>query len=230
MKIISKFKDYYDFYSNIYGIDEKVTYKRDLFNLSPLSSKPEPFTVKKREVDLERLYIRYRSSEKLTEYHTYWLIICGKRFLIYNKGPSEVWEAYVEDCDIEKYLPIKKKTDDKKTKNHWNYYSKLPVEYFSGEFSQKNLDLNVKVKSPIVLVECYSREDELGWNSSPILGDIKNLPNLYPADQLYQDINYFFLNQVNGSADIDLPVTLDDKYKISYHGFDKISFRPKMRT
>ena len=164
----------------------------------------------------------------MPEYDFSWVIVCGKRFVLFRKKEPvrKEWIAYKNSPEVEKDLGIVR-DDTKKGYRKWGYTllsrRKTP-EYYMGEFSQKNLDFCIKHKSPIIVLE-----DGRFTTDSPILGDIPNFVSMYPAEQIYQDISYFFLNQVNGSPDIDPPVVLDDKFKIEYHGFDKVSFRPTMR-
>lgn len=214
MKIISKFKDYYDYLSHIYGQDSKITWERHLEDYIPYDT---PNILKKGEVDLSGV------DDHTMKYEFCWVIVCGKRFLFFRKSeyPKENWTAYKNSEEVKEYLSL---AGGKNPRRKWSYFTKKQPEYFMGEFSQKNLDFCVKHKSPVIVVYGYRFTTD-----SPILGDIPNFVSLYPAEQIYQDISYFLLNQVNGSPDIDPPVVLDDKFKIDYHGFDKYSFRPKMR-
>lgn len=216
MKIISRFKDYYDYYSNIYGIDEKINYNRKLFNKYDSIFKE----IKKTEFRPVLCYTKWEM--KYIDYDFYWLIVCGRQFLIYKKNSDPNFTLHILGSELDELLPHKKKG------SFWDSYSNTPIEYYYGFYTDKNLQLNIQEKSPIIVLNPKRNEDFI-TSDSPILGTIKNFVSLYPADKIYQDICYFFLNQIHGSADINVPVELDDKYKIQYHGFDKISFRPKSR-
>ena len=218
MKIKSRFKDYYDFLSYQWE-DSKYVWERKLFSEdSFFFSRCQQF-LSKNEGDLEGIAYSYGESP----YEFRWLIVCGKRFLLFRKivhGQENSWMAYKNSKEIEGDLHISREKRPK-----WSYFSRKTPEYFMGEFSQKNLDLCVKYKSPIMVIatQGYYTTD------SPVLGNIVNFVSLYPAEQIYQDISYFMMNQINGSPDLDPPVVLDDKFKIDYHGFTKESFRPKSR-
>lgn len=212
MKIISKFRDYYDFYStNFGGPDPKIVYERHLLNDTSFSFFENGNTISKDDLDAD---LRY-STSTCYDYDFRWLIVCGKRFLLFRKSEypkTQIWTAYKNSSEVEKYLNL-----GKGKRRAWKYFS---PEYYMGEFSQKNLNFCIKHKSPIIVVDGRFTTD------SPILGDIINFVSTYPAEQIYQDISYFMLNQINGSPDIDPPVVLDDKFKIEYAGFDlKQSFR-----
>ncbi len=225
MKIISRFKDYYDFVNYQYGEDTKYTWERKLFVDCPF---PPIFqqNITKDEVDLGGL--SYHHSKSTYDYR--WLIVCGKRFLLFRQYSyvypkisewNRAWTAYKDSSEIEGDLYITRNKVQK-----LKYFTRQLPEYFMGEFSEKNLNFCIKHKSPIVVVAAglhYFTTD------SPILGDIINFVSMYPAEQIYQDISYFMMNQINGSPDLDPPVVLDDKFKIDYHGFTKESFRPKSR-
>jgi len=218
MKIISRFRDYYDHIGKIYGEDSRYVWERKLFDESKFSILSGIFLSDK-EGDLEGIAYSYSKSP----YEFRWLIVCGKRFLLFRKivhGQENSWTAYKNSKEIEGDLHISREKRPK-----WSYFSRKTPEYFMGEFSPKNLDLCVKYKSPIMVIatQGYYTTD------SPVLGDIVNFVSLYPAEQIYQDISYFMMNQINGSPDLDPPVVLDDKFKIDYHGFTKESFRPKSR-
>jgi|LakMenE18May11ns_1017448.scaffolds.fasta_scaffold9790241_2 hypothetical protein len=219
MKIITKFKDYYDFYStNFGGPDPKVVYERHLLNdLSQIYFNDDS-KIKNDEVDLV-----LRLANTIYDYDFRWLIVCGKKFLLFRKSEypkTQIWTAYKNSTEVEKHLNLLKGK-----RSRWEVYPRKTPEYYMGEFSQKNLDFCIKHKSPVVVIEGGRFTTD-----TPILGDIINFVSMYPAEQIYQDISYFMLNQINGSPDIDPPVVLDDKFKIEYAGFDKkYSFRPAMR-
>jgi hypothetical protein len=220
MKIFSKFKDYYDHISHIWGEDSRVVYERHLLNdFSQIYFNDDSKIEKEGDFDLD---LRI-SIHRLHDYDFRWLIVCGKRFLLFrtSKYPkTQIWTAYKNSTEVEKYLNLLKGK-----RSRWEVNPKKTPEYYMGEFSQKNLDFCIKHKSPVVVIE-----NDRFTTDSPILGDIPNFVSMYPADQIYQDISYFMLNQINGSPDIDPPVVLDDKFKIEYAGFDKkYSFRPAMR-
>jgi hypothetical protein len=228
MKIVSKFKDYYDHISHIYGQDTKVVYERHLINDLSISYFNDSNIIKKDDLDIDGL--SYPSNCK---YDFRWLIVCGKRFLLFRKGEypkTQIWTSYKNSSEVRNYVSLTRSKEDESSRyrkyrsSEWFYRRRKRPEYFMGEFCQKNLDFCIKHKCPIIVIE-----GNRFTTDSPILGDIINFVSMYPAEQIYQDISYFMLNQINGSPDIDPPVLLDDKFKIDYHGFNKVSFRPTMR-
>lgn len=215
MKIISKFKDFYDHISYIYGKDPKVTWERKLFNDHfPLFT---PDTFSKKELELDGLHIPSNCK-----YEFRWLIVCGKQYLLFRKSESpktsgDIWTAYKDSEEVEDYVRIYKNSK----RINWSYWSTKPPEHYMGQFYQKNLDFCIKHKSPIIVTEGSKFVTD-----SPILGNIVNFVSMYSAEQIYQDISYFLSNQINGSPDINPPVSIDNNGKIEAHGFDlKQSFR-----
>lgn len=221
MKIISKFKDYYDYISHLYGVDNKIVYERNLY--INFSTPKDNIHVTGKDVDIVNLH--FNSGECSYDYRYFWLIICGRRFLLYGSCNTTKWKIFDNTDDkFAKLLPISK------SRNIYFGNRFYTPEYFMGEFSQKNLDFNIKLKCPIVMCGKYYRNGPVPtFTESPILGDVEGFVKMYPAEQIYQDIYYFMANQINGSPDLNPPVDVSDKYKIEYHGFDAVSFRPKMR-
>ena len=222
MKIVSKFRDYYDHIGKIYSEESRYVWERKLFIDYPF---PPSFQQNMTDRDVDLGGLSYYHGKSTYEYR--WLIVCGKRFLLFRQHSyvypkisewTRVWTAYKDSSEIEDDLYITKNKDQK-----LKYFTRHLPDYFMGEFSEKNLNFCIKHKSPVIVVDAglkYYTTD------SPILGDIINFVSLYSAEQIYQDISYFMMNQINGSPDIDPPVDIDNKGKILSHGFDlKQSFR-----
>lgn len=208
MRIISKFKDFYDFLGYQWK-DPKVTWERKLFNDHFPIFTPDTFSNK--ELELGGLNIPSNCK-----YEFRWLIVCGKQYLLFRKSESpklseDIWTAYKDSEEVEHHLRLSKNT----------YWKPNQPEHYTGQFYQKNLDFCIKHKSPIIVTEGSKFVTD-----SPILGNIVNFVSMYSAEQIYQDISYFLSNQINGSPDINPPVSIDNNGKIEAHGFDlKQSFR-----
>lgn len=214
MYIISKFKDYYDFIGKKYGEDKKFVWKRDL-----IGEDPEVILNRNEIIDLKLPY--YLGYNELEKYDTRFIIICGKLFFVNKLKNSKTWSLY--DCkntEFDRFLNIKRN----RNKFHYFNYMVKSIESYLGGFSDLYLNLCIKYKSPIIVYQ-----NKALHTKSPILGDIIEFVVNYNAEQIYQDINYFITNQRFGNPDIDPPVTLENDIKISYHGFDEHSFRPKSR-
>jgi len=64
--------------------------------------------------------------------------------------------------------------------------------------------------------------------TAPHVGNM-GLASIYPAEQIYQDLNYFLTNKMQASPDVMPRSVQTDKEKISQHGFDlKQSFRHRV--
>ena len=106
---------------------------------------------------------------------------------------------------------------------------------FHNVFNQEFVEISKKINAPVFVVEYYgfpqgSKNKFVGIGKKvPNLGEL-GLASIYPAEQLYQDIDYFLTNTIKDSPDTMPPVSMTDKEKIESHGFDnKVSFRPTSR-
>lgn len=204
MKIKSKFSDYYDSLSFVYGQDPKVFYKREFTNLDDTSN----YHLKK---DIDTSIFNYYMLRYFPDYEFRWIIICGKGFLIAKLGKA--WH-FVEEHD-----------------ERFKISRKYFISKFSYDIIKipKLLKINLDLGCPICVVTTNIRNDIKCIGASPILGDISGFVKMYPSEQIYQDICDFFLNTLAGSPDADPPVEIEDKYKIIGHGFDKLSFKHRKR-
>lgn len=216
MLLISKFKDYYDHIGYQYGQDKKYVYNRELMipddNLSSYN-----FIDDKKYRELMDFDCSFYKKEYIQHY---WLVICGKLFLIYKDNGC--LSVVNENSEILKQVDFRNRSYD--FYRNKNKFSKIKFDGVRGGFSNKLLKFNIENKCPIIVLS-FSCAHPVYKCASPILGDIQGFVKLYSAQQIYQDIYYFLSNQVNGSPDIDPEIVLDNRYKILYHGFDSQSFK-----
>lgn len=91
------------------------------------------------------------------------------------------------------------------------------------------LNFCISQKCPIITVFPYYNSYYYSL-SSPILEYIPKFASIYRTEKIYTELEYFFLNQINGSPDIDPPVQVPEPIRIESKGFDiKRSFRPNMK-
>lgn len=206
MKIISKYKDYYDYLVGIYGQDDKVIYDR---------RSPNPF------------HKGFALYSCVLEF-----FICNKKYTVFS-WKNHFYQTFDELsilCKDEKFLkyfnlsPIPYvyiRGREKNTKcefpSHWHHYDRSMEDRYNRW--NCSTTVNKKERSP-VLVEYFGYK-------IPILKDF-NFPSFIPADTLYKDISAFLGWLVdNPPVETDLQT---NKEKIVSHGFDlKKSFRPNMK-
>jgi len=203
MKIISKFKDYYDYYVGIYGEDPLLVFDRrgDLPIFNP--------SIKEEEVGRTVFYI---TDEKIP---IYW----------YKGCPYYTWE------DVQKLDALLKKDKNEgliysagslstiRKKYYWRLTKKDYLETLKAE-----KPFNTLLREPILckdnLYNGKTMQSELNKNVK--LADW-GFPNIIPANEMWQRISAF-LGYLKDHQPI--PNKQTDKEKILSHGFDyKKSFR-----
>jgi hypothetical protein len=241
MLIISKYSDYYDQISNIYGIDRKIVFNRtqtlpSSIKLNVVDEIILPFpqiTISFNPVRFyndttEKLY-NMMKEKNISSFKI--LSVCGKPFYI-----GHVNVKYDRD-----YRLISESKDVVIS----NEFEELLLEHMTG-WRDENLTMQPKrylerlhkeAKSPIIMLIpefCNIRQYSYGDHifameeAIPNLSKIEGFAKRYSKEQVYQDISYWISNILNESPDVQ-PVgkpPQSDKEKILSHGLDlKRSFR-----
>ena len=210
MKIISKYKDYYDYLVGTYGIDPVMVYDR--------------------RFDYCERYFEF-PSDALKEMKVY---IAGKIYVIQiYKG--EFYHTPQELMDL--HFKMKKDGLDvyiSRTYGHrwWKDRNKPPgLEFFQREFDEdnhKDTNINFILRTPIVVSTTW--KDKADWKidkvrdqivssyySSILLKDY-GFPKWYTADEMYQKI-CTFISYLKDHPEI--PNKQSNIEKLLSHGFDK---------
>lgn len=205
MKLISKFKDYYDYNIGLYGIDEKVVYNRLPF--------PDDYHHCIRYDEMHRKIPTLYNFDT-TEYEYKHLFFCGR--LIYVRRKSREYKApfevITEDTLNEMFESSRR-----------NRYLLRGIDKF--DYTKKYdaiLDIHRMTKQPVLLLDRWDwHHIELDKNI-PILNDIKGFASIIDAKTCYLEITQCIID-INNSEAVPSMVDTD---KIVSHGFDKkISFR-----
>lgn len=222
MKIISKFSDYYDHVAGWYGVDEngpvyarKPVEDRELTDVSPNVLNAVTDRIR------QALYLDDRSQK----YNMRLLVIVDRAWIVAHPDyptdpntPSFLWYPWVRDN------PNSDKTRGWMTRD---------VTSLDGKQTGTMLQLAKAVGRPVFEVEMTRFYDEKRRQfklsvvgTPPILSRIKGLASIYPAQQIYQDIEYGIVNLLNPSPDMAGPTAITNSEKIVSHGFDLVqSFR-----
>lgn len=220
MIIRSPFKDYYDYVGNVYGNDPSVTYIRN--RIAPRSSScPEVEGCLYIQNNREIVTIPYPDSNTPVG-HFRWLVVCGKYFLLIST--NDITRPY------KIFTPEENPGWVKSFTSRYSYWRMKGILDNIGKQSQSLIDLSIDIKQPVFTIE---RNGYRGASSPEYIvnGDIPKLGELglakvYPAEQLYQDLEYFLMNTMKISPDTAIPSKMSDKEKIVQHGFDFVqSFR-----
>jgi len=212
MKIISKYKDYYDYYQGIYGIDNTRVYNRNITKIEPLS----PHSI---------FYKEYRLTV---------MLICGEMYFIHEyKGKSyytidEIEELYnILVNDQYRYqTELFSLAHNFAEKSGWSYkyYQNKDFNYlFSLNGTKTNF--NMKEREPVLCLNKNKYKDSKDY-ITPLLSDF-NFHRILQPNEIYIKIETF-LGWLHDNPEIPNNQTNDGK--IISHGFDtKTSFRPKMK-
>lgn len=229
MKIISKFKDYYDYLSHIYGQDEKIIYNRnplvDPVNIgcSLLYNNIQVIT----DIDHQSQHIfmvtytsdknYYIDGTRVRFPDTKWLCICGKIYLLISDNTGKFHVLNDNDPFYQYILQKKDNPWDRKT---------ISIEHVLGYNCSAALDVCKQLHTPVFLFQAKWNSNTFNVESKiPVLSEL-NIPSIISPEQIYQEISYFICNTINPSPDMMGPIFSTDKEKILQHGFDlKQSFR-----
>jgi hypothetical protein len=199
MKIISKWKDYYDYLQGVYGIDPLMVYDRRGDTARP-------------DIPSDTLYM--------------WdFAICNKEYLVYEyKGKFyNTPEQYIELNSI-----LKADNKERLTVRKKDYYVRTPIETLENaqeKWKRDNevpTDANKKYRQPVLVRSSYARlREDVKWKVPHL--ELYGFASFYPAEKIYQEISSF-LGWLRDYPEI--PNKQTDTEKLVSHGFDKkVSFR-----
>lgn len=253
MKIISPFKDYYDYMAYVYGIDDKHVYVRPKTLILPESVIPVdpgqnlyqiPMAYSHRNSHVHTGIMLWEANNKFLELYDPMIIsFCGY--------PIPV----VFDIKRQKYLVTTEKVWEEIYENIYETKESLErgkrlVKLFSeGKFGKTDALPQFEVRSnslvhlsrvlgqPVFIAPSFLNNPK-GFRSSSTIVTFHSLEipmlskygfaSVISPDQAYQELDYFIGNLMNESPDLAPPVKVSDKDKIVQHGFDlKTSFRGK---
>jgi hypothetical protein len=216
MRIISKFRDYYDGVMKT-GMDREVVYVRE-----------------REEIDLGREFEIGFSTNRSGSYHkveTLFLGYCGEIYRVYviefsGHPISASWKFVTYDYEEFKEVMMK-----------WGFGSKYEFSegrWWAGNYQKfrdydtnRFKDLFHKFQTPLFLitnVHSYRAPDKTALTLGPSLKDL-DFQRIKDAYTTYQDIFQFVAGTLNKPE--NKMVKISDKDKIAKHGFDKWSFRQK---
>ena len=253
MRLVSKFKDFYDFCIYQYGIDPTIYYERTKINFDNIScdgydvrkdtNRPNVFMNKKHfnifDIDpyinnhiiIERNSYSWRYTD---DYRFGYIFVCGECHLalVSNSGQglpfSKKYKIISKSMLREnEELLLKIVNNIKSVKNVLSKYDKetlIDIVYSHCKFENKFIcEVSKVIKHPVF---SYGIE----YNSFIVDENIPCLSEVgYSCDdpiQFYQKLCWYISNMINNSSDIKPPVEIGNSDKIVKHGFDlKTSFR-----
>lgn len=214
MRILSNFKDYYDYIAGRYGIDQSIIYERvgetrssqydETWSKTGIY-KPNfvlyPYDPKFFPAPLMPDY----STEKRDQVYSYFIAICGILYCVYRHNGK----FYYGD-EVMQVIP------KQIYKSKWRKYAFETKHYNNSEFHLTKTDFNNKENCPVLLLN-ENRTVAMAKNIR--LADF-GIGSCLPADKAYLQISQFITREKpikDNRTNIE---------KILGHGFDKItSFR-----
>lgn len=246
MRIISKFKDYYDYVEFLYspeGGDPSNTYNRreiagGSVNVHTKDSLP---------ILTPKLSLREGRRFGLP-WKTMWCCVCGKLYLLVApqvaKGSENALdiESLSATTFIEKSYslitadhPILKMARLATTGFPFGKERDVPIEKVLGIPNEICKEISKEIGEPIFLIGNFYRGEryrvcQTEYLTVEILPSMPNLGKLgfasaIPAEQMYQNVATF-LGYLKGDPDLAPPVSIGDGDRLEQKGFDKVtSFR-----
>ncbi len=209
LKIISKFKDYYDYIGHQMGmIDPKIVYDRNV----KLSTTAE----------IKKLIIKINPFP----YSCYKLLAFDMeiKFLCVNGKMYTLYRMYTKEKN---YKVLSKDIFDQYFRKVFYYKNSHSFNPYDKSFLID--DLSIAIGQPVFIINRYypsQRNESLYIEESiPILQNL-NFPSIQAPQILYQELEHYISNVLRTNPDTLVPVEVEDKHKITQHGFDiKQSFR-----
>ena len=225
MKIISPYKDYYDYLAHQYGIDESITYVRKQINFEHLNifsndKFAQVVTIETVRVDLPRLPDSiFSNSTKTITFG--WLFCAGYLYLLVGDSGGMAYDVFTP----QKYPQLVSHITVRDMLSHCSISDYVGIE------CKQLIPLAKLLRQPVFVIarRTGSRFDKIaryGISSYvPVLSHLGMAP-IVPPQEIYRRIYHFILDELHESPDTKPPIEVSNNTKIEQHGFDlDASFR-----
>jgi len=234
MYIISKHKDYYDGVVGSVGIDKTLVYERETIEINDSKLMLKEFQHTRNSgwhgVNRENPFLNIgyadidkKKTKKYTDKDFFIVGFCGKLYLgwkLYYKVLEQVYD-HLEDVEKTDIVYGYENVKEFIRESYWRGNLKDDVKYV---MSYDPIDMFRGLNAPIFVYDSERRRprtnDALIIN--PTLKDYE-FYKVVDAFTAFQEIS-MFIGGVLGRGEKEI-VVVEDKYKITQHGFDKWSFR-----
>ncbi len=224
MKIISKFKDYYDYLTGVYGVDPLVIYnRRPQSTYTDFNSYHNIINGWNADKLRDCLVVNGENKFMFSDGWLYFFI-CNKRYMVFCYRYK--FYATKEECQ---WLYDRMPESDENIKTELGRFlpqrpqkvsnrSKRRARYTHFDDKEKPITINTEVNCPSVLIY----HNEIYFN--PKLESF-GIAKLIPPKEIFLSITNFL-----SKKEIEMPSSPQDMYRYEAKGFDKkTSFRPKMK-
>ena len=246
MKIISKFKDFYDYKMTKYGVDEKLVYTRKTYyeysKRFSININTE-FTERLSEENFNKYFKEY--TEYFTDNNYHKVLFIGKKSI----------HLFFTENGIYTHLDIKNPEDLKKNYGQWYHYYEItfndgkkyriytPFRYDWNELISYNREKvlshidaskdDILFNEPMLLLEYLGKFNKKKVRYPDSIYRFTYNPNLSKLG-IYIDEDFVWQSLVeflsNKRSEKEIIPEVSDKNKILSKGFDlKSSFRPNMK-
>jgi hypothetical protein len=231
MYIITKKKDFYDGVVGTMGIDKTIVYNRETQIFEDRSEFPKAFrpnnlyNTRWQNHFLNVNHYQNFKNNKYSENHSFIVGFCGKLYIgwkFYREVPDN--NGY---SDMETYITYDREFVKKNVKTvGWHSNLMDDLNYID---TYNSMDIFRNLKVPIFIYDNdYNRTSINAYRSksvfitNPILNDYE-FYKVFDSFAAFQEVQ-MFMGGVLGSGEKEI-IEVEDKYKITEHGFDKYSFR-----
>lgn len=218
MRIISKFRDYYDV-GTTYGIDPHIVYLRTT------SQKAAPKVQYYPQLSIIGFCGQIIPCIDYPFLHACQWNIQGSKFVLFN---SDIWEKELE-LSINKYTAkgghINRSATHRMVsrKNKWESHRLRDQSEYLKTNPQQYVDLFEQHQVPIwILHPHYGKSDPIFEVNPCLLG--MGFENIYPALDAFQMISQFIAN-MNAKSQMPDPRPTTETENLQRHGMDKHNFR-----
>lgn len=242
MKIVSKHKDYYDYYSTQYGVDNNVVYLRNKITLDG-AQRTMSFGISSAllvPLIVEKFNVNFSHDAK--DIQLRYLFVAGRQYPCIRKNikhPKDLidkwtpWRLYnpaIDECF----------TFDENNSFRW-WRAPVTREDLQPKWNGQLVEVSRTIQQPVFFVDGYkncstfSFAKNRGYKDNgvyvsvneqiPRLGEL-GFAAIFPAERLYQELDYYLSNTIKDNPDIVPPVIIANEDLIVSKGFDlKHSFR-----
>ena len=224
MKIISKFKDFYDYKVVKYGVDEKLVYNRKTYydyykilHINILTDENGRVSVEDFNKNLKEniKYFKHNNHNKVLiigeKIYRYWAYYTDTKEIIFNDGKK--FEFFITFNDI------------------WNDLFSYDRKRFLSYLNTPKDD--ILFNEPMILIEYVGKADRKTARFDNSIYKITYNPNLsqmgiyFDEDFIWQSLVEFLSNK---RSEKEITPEVSNENKILSKGFDlKTSFRPNMK-
>lgn len=231
MRIISSFKDYYDFVAKIYGEDPKLIYRRmpdGLHDTLSYTENDKTFwqALSSLMYDRRKTEVYSWGKQSVAKNYDTCILVCGKLYVLKYVLVDEATKKYEisEVLAINEYVNEIKDhhKDDFFNSGNWRFTQLRTLDEASED---KYISIHKQFNSPIIT---FTREFKASSYSYNVIAYINvclleyKFETKIDAFQMFQDIQMFITNHLTPEVVIN---EVEDKHKIQQHGFNKQSFR-----